>query len=59
MFVAHLTRALKLPGLARSAEPVWVTPRGVRPDYLDLERVSPSTGYRLPNCGPVPMATRR
>jgi len=47
MFVAHLTQWLKLPGLARSAEPVWVTPRGVRPDILELERVNPQIGYFL------------
>lgn len=47
MYVRHLTRALELPGLARSAEPVWVTPRGVRPDIEGLERVSPATGYFL------------
>ena len=34
MFVPHLTRSLELPGLARSAEPVWVTPRGVRPEIV-------------------------
>jgi hypothetical protein len=47
MYVPHLTRSLELPGPARSAEPVWVTPHGVRPEIRDLERVSPVTGYFL------------
>lgn len=47
MFIPHLTRWLKLPGLARSAEPVWVTPRGVRPDFPGLRRMLPEIGYYL------------
>ena len=45
MFVRHLTRWLRLPGLARSAESVWVTPRGVKPDVINVQRVSPQFGY--------------
>lgn len=47
MFVANLTRWLRMPGNAGSSEFVWVTPRGVTPDVGGLERVDRSAGYFL------------
>lgn len=47
MFTRGLTRWLKLPGLARSASPVWVTPRGVKPDIIAIQRATPRLGYFL------------
>lgn len=47
MFARHLTHQLRLPGLARSAVPVWVTARGRKPDVLNVQRASPALGYYL------------
>ena len=47
MFTPHLTRWLRLPGKAGSPEPVWVTPRGAKPDEPGLVREPPSAGYYL------------
>ncbi len=47
MFTRGLTRWLKLPGLARSASSVWVTPRGVKPDIIGIQRATPRLGYFL------------
>ncbi len=47
MFIPHLTRWLELPGTAGSARPVWVTPRGVKPELAGLVRIDRSAGYYL------------
>lgn len=47
MFTRGLTRWLKLPGLARSASSVWVTPRGVKPDIIGIQRATAALGYFL------------
>jgi outer membrane protein OmpA-like peptidoglycan-associated protein len=47
MFAQQLTRWLRLPGLARSPVPVWVTRRGTKPDVINVQRLHPRAAYYL------------
>ena len=47
LFIPNLTRWLCMPGKASGPEPVWVAPRGVKPDEPGLIRLHWTASYFL------------